>query len=274
MFKSIAVRKSQGTQYIADLYAAQPGGFRGKPVIADVPCAAANANAIFTAGNAHSTSSDPVACQVCLQVCPSQAITLQPDRPDPVAIDLGRCVMCGDCAPVCPAGKISFSNDVKLCATTRQALTVTAARPNIEPLQVSAALKKRFGRSLKLRSVSAGGCNGCEMEINAWGNVNFDIGRYGIDIVASPRHADGLVLSGPITRNMMEALQICWDAMPEPKLVIAVGACAISGGVFADGDALAREFLDNYPPSLYVPGCPAHPLTFISGIMDLLGIAR
>jgi Ni,Fe-hydrogenase III small subunit len=99
-------------------------------------------------------------------------------------------------------------------------------------------------------------------------------GRYGIDIVASPRHADGLVLSGPISRNMMEALQICWDAMPEPKLVIAVGACAISGGVFADGEALAREFLDKYPPSLYVPGCPAHPLTFISGIMDLLGIAR
>jgi Ni,Fe-hydrogenase III small subunit len=183
-------------------------------------------------------------------------------------------VLCGDCAQVCPSAKLSFSNDVKLCTTTRQALTVTAARPNIEPLQVSAALKKRFGRSLKLRSVSAGGCNGCEMEINAWGNVNFDLGRYGIDMVASPRHADGLVLSGPITRNMMSALQICWDAIPEPKLVIAVGACAISGGVFADNDTLAREFLIQYPPALYVPGCPAHPLTFISGIMDLLGIER
>jgi len=261
MFKSIAVRKSQGTQYIADLYAAQPAGFRGKPVIADVPCTLA--------------IGETTACQACLQVCPSQAITLGTSvTADPVSIDLGRCVMCGDCAPVCPISKISFSNDVKICATRREALTVTAARPNIEAMQVSAALKKRFGRSLKLRSVSAGGCNGCEMEINAWGNVNFDIGRYGIDIVASPRHADGLVLSGPITRNMMDALQICWDAMPEPKLVIAVGACAISGGVFADSDALAREFLDNYPPSLYVPGCPAHPLTFISGIMDLLGIAR
>jgi Ni,Fe-hydrogenase III small subunit/NAD-dependent dihydropyrimidine dehydrogenase PreA subunit len=254
MFKSIAVRKSQGSQYIPDLYAAQPGGFRGKPVIAEVACAKG--------------------CQACQDVCPSKAVTLQPGNPDPVAIDLGRCVMCGDCAPACPVSKISFNNDVKLCATTRQALTVTAARPHIEPLQVSAELKKRFGRSLKLRSVSAGGCNGCEMEINAWGNVNFDLGRYGIDMVASPRHADGLVLSGPVTRNMMDALQICWDAMPEPKLVIAVGACAISGGVFADSDALGREFLDKYPPSLYVPGCPAHPLTFISGIMDLLGIAR
>lgn len=254
MFKSLAVRKSQGTQYIPDLYAAQPGGFRGKPVIADASCAPE--------------------CHACADICPSQAITLLAKGVDPVAIDLGRCVLCGDCAPVCPAGKFSFSNDVKICTTRREALVVSASHPHIEPLRVSAELKKRFGRSLKLRSVSAGGCNGCEMEINAWGNVNFDLGRYGIDIVASPRHADGLVLSGPISRNMMEALQICWDAMPEPKLVIAVGACAISGGVFAQSDALAREFLDKYPPSLYVPGCPAHPLTFISGIMDLLGIQR
>ena len=110
------------------------------------------------------------------------------------------------------------------------------------------------------------------MEINAWGNVNFDLGRYGIDLVASPRHADGLVLSGPITRNMASALQTCWDAMPEPKLVIAVGACAISGGVFADCEAVDRKFIETFKPTLYVPGCPTHPLTFINGIMGLLGI--
>lgn len=256
MFQTFAVRKAQGTQYIADLRAAQPGGFRGKPVIAPTACAPN--------------------CQACAEVCPTDAIALQVADPiaiDPVAIDLGRCVMCGDCAPVCPSLKLGFSNDVKLCATTRDGLVVTAARPNIDPVAVSAELKARFGRSLKLRSVSAGGCNGCEMEVNAWGNVNFDIGRYGIDIVASPRHADGLVLTGPISRNMMAALQIAWEAIPEPKLVIAVGACAISGGVFADSEALGREFLNKYPPALYVPGCPAHPLTFISGIMDLLGIA-
>jgi Ni,Fe-hydrogenase III small subunit len=182
-------------------------------------------------------------------------------------------VLCGDCEAVCPSQKISFSHDFKLASTRRECLTVSAARPHIDPVQVSAALHKRFGRSLKLRSVSAGGCNGCEMEINALGNVNFDLGRYGIDIVASPRHADALVLSGPISRNMAQALQICWDAMPEPKLLIAVGACAISGGVFADSDALDRSFLERVQPSLYVPGCPAHPLTFISGILDLLGIA-
>jgi Ni,Fe-hydrogenase III small subunit/Pyruvate/2-oxoacid:ferredoxin oxidoreductase delta subunit len=253
MFQNIAVRRAQGRQYIADLRAAQPGGFRGKPVIADTTCAAA--------------------CQACAEVCPSNAIQLPSTTGQALAIDLGCCVMCGDCAPVCPSQKLSFNNDVKLSATTRQALVVSAARPNIDPIRVSAELHKRFGRSLKLRSVSAGGCNACEMEINALSNVNFDLGRYGIDMVASPRHADALVLTGAISRNMLDALQICWDAIPEPKLLIAVGACAISGGVFAESDAIGREFLDKYPPSLYVPGCPVHPLTFISGVMDLLGMA-
>jgi Ni,Fe-hydrogenase III small subunit/ferredoxin len=252
MFHTLAVRKAQGTQFIPNLRTAQPGGFRGKPVIAQAACAS------------H--------CRACAAVCPTDAIQLDSFGVNPVAIDLGRCVMCGDCMPVCPSDKLSFSNDVKLSATTRAGLVVTAARPHLDPIVVSAELKKCFGRSLKLRSVSAGGCNGCEMEVNALSNVNFDLGRYGIDMVASPRHADGMVLTGPINRNMLDALQICWDAIPEPKLVIAVGACAISGGVFAQSDAIAREFLDKYPPTLYVPGCPAHPLTFISGILDLLGV--
>lgn len=248
LLKSIAVRQSQGSQYIPDLAAAIPVGFRGKPLIGAAPCASA--------------------CSACQAACPSRAIAL-----DPVRIDLGRCVLCGDCEPACPSAKLSFTNDFRLAATTREALTVSAAQPQIDPIVVSKALHKRFGRSLKLRSVSAGGCNGCEMEINAWGNVNFDLGRYGIDLVASPRHADGLVLSGPITRNMVGALEICWDAMPEPKLLIAVGACAISGGVFADCEAVDRRFLDRVKPALYVPGCPTHPLTFIAGIMALLGIS-
>ena len=247
MFQSIFVRKSQGTQFIPDPRQAKPPGFRGKPVIDAAACAPD--------------------CQRCVAVCPSNAITL-----NPVQIDMGRCVLCGDCEPVCPGHKLSFSADFKLASTRRDGLTVSSARPDIDPIKVSAALHKRYGRSLKLRSVSAGGCNGCEMEINALGNVNFDLGRYGIDIVASPRHADALVLSGPISRNMADALQICWDAMPDPKILIAVGACAISGGVFADSEALDRSFLNGVTPALYVPGCPAHPLTFISGILDLLGI--
>lgn len=251
MFKSIRVRNSQGRQYIADPRRADPAGFRGAPRVGPTPCEAG--------------------CDACVQVCPTQAITLGMAR-DAVRIDLGRCVMCGDCIAECPTGTLSASNVFKLASAERAGLIVGSARPVPDPLQVSAALHQRFGRSLKLRSVSAGGCNACELEMNALGNVNFDIGRYGIDFVASPRHADGLVLTGPITRNMASALQVCWDAMPAPKLVIAVGACAISGGLFDGAPALERAFLERFAPTLYVPGCPPHPLTFVCGVLDLLGI--
>ncbi|HCE08327.1 MAG TPA: NADH:ubiquinone oxidoreductase [Oxalobacteraceae bacterium] len=247
MRNSIKVRISQGSQTIPDPRQANPVGFRGKPVIAAQACAAG--------------------CDACVSACPTAAITL-----NPVAIDLGRCILCGDCAPVCPSAKLSFSSDFRLAATERRALVISEARPELDPIKVSAALRKRFGRSLKLRSVSAGGCSGCELEVNALTNVNFDIGRFGIDIVASPRHADGLVLTGPVTRNMAAALQSCWDAMPEPKLVIAVGACAISGSPFEGSNAIERSFLERYAPTLYVPGCPPHPLTFVCGILDVLGI--
>jgi Ni,Fe-hydrogenase III small subunit/ferredoxin len=247
MLKFISVRSSQGSQTIPDPRLAQAAGFRARPVVAEQPCEAG--------------------CSACVAACPTRAIELAPVR-----IDLGRCVMCADCEPACPSRKLSFSSDFKLATTDRAALVVSAARPALDPVRVSAALRQRFGRSLKLRSVSAGGCNACELEVNALTNVNFDIGRYGIDIVASPRHADGLVLTGPVTRNMAEALQLCWDAMPEPKLVIAVGACAISGSPFEGAGTLDRGFVERFTPSLYVPGCPPHPLTFISGILDLLGI--
>jgi Ni,Fe-hydrogenase III small subunit/ferredoxin len=247
MLKAITVRRSQGAQTIPDPRQAGPAGFRGKPLIAATPCDSG--------------------CAACVAICPTHAIEL-----DPVRIDLGRCTLCGDCAPACPPGKLTFDNDVRLATTERAGLVLSAQRPAPDPVAVSAALKARFGRSLKLRSVSAGGCNGCELEVNALTNVNFDIGRYGIDIVASPRHADGLVLTGPITRNMAEALQLCWDGMPDPKLVIAVGACAISGGCFEASEAVDRRFLERFKPSLYVPGCPPHPLTFVRGILDLLDI--
>lgn len=249
MFKSIAVRVSQGTQYIKDPRKANPVGFRGSPVIAQTAC--------------------DVGCEACVAICPTQAITVKPE----LRIDLGHCVMCGDCAPACPTGKLGYSNDFHLASTDRTGLTISATRPAPDPVKVSKALRERFGRSLKLRSVSAGGCNGCELEVNALSNVNFDIGRYGIDIVASPRHADGLVLTGPVTRNMAESLQLCWDGMPDPKLVIAVGACAISGGLFEGSSAVERSFLERFQPALYVPGCPPHPLTFVCGILDLLGIS-
>lgn len=252
MFKSITVRASQGTQYIPDPRKAQAVGFRGAPLVSGAPC--------------------DTGCDACVQACPTGAIARGTDADPQVTIDLGRCVMCGDCVPVCPSRKLSLSSAVALASTDRAGLVVSASRPLPDPVQVSEALRRRFGRSLKLRSVSAGGCNACELEVNALSNVNFDIGRYGIDFVASPRHADGLVLTGPITRNMAAAVQLCWDAMPAPKLVIAVGACAISGGLFDGSPAIERGFLERSTPVLYVPGCPPHPLTFVCGVLDLLGI--
>ncbi|HEX3024587.1 MAG TPA: hypothetical protein VHP12_05200, partial [Chitinophagaceae bacterium] len=123
---------------------------------------------------------------------------------------------------------------------------------------------------LKLRQVSAGGDNSCELELNACSNVNFDMGRFGIEFVASPRHADGIVITGPITENMAQPLQICYDAIPEPKIIILAGTDAISGGIFESSKALNRSFLSKYKIDLYVPGNPIHPLTFINGVLDLI----
>ena len=105
--------------------------------------------------------------------------------------------------------------------------------------------------------------------MNASGNVNFDMGRYGIEFVASPRHADGIVITGPISGNMAEALQICYDATPSPKIVVLTGTAAISGGIFENSPDLIRSFFNDIKPDLYVPGNPPHPLTFINGILDL-----
>lgn len=247
MLKALEVRLSQGRQYVPDLRAARPKGFRGMPAIGGEACAAG--------------------CRACLEVCPSAAITLSP-----VSIDLGRCTLCGECAPACGVGKLSLTPEHRLGASDREALVVSAEHPGPPAVAVAEALRRAFGRSLKLRSVSTGGCSACELELNATGNVNFDLGRYGIEFVASPRHADGLVLSGPLTRNMREALDLAWAAMPEPRFVVAFGACAISGGPYAGSEALERGFLDRNRPALWVPGCPPHPLTFANAILDLLGI--
>lgn len=247
MLSALKVRISQGRQYIVDLRAGRPAGFRGLPVIAPGECAPG--------------------CAACAEACATKAILL-----DPLRLDLGRCVFCADCVEACGPGKITFTADPRMASARREGLLLGEGPAAPPAIAVSAELKRLFGRSLKLRSVSAGGCNGCELELNALGNVNFDLGRFGIEFVASPRHADALVLSGPITRNMSEALDLAWAAMPAPKFVIAVGACAISGEPFGASPQLDRTFLDRFAPSLYVPGCPPHPLTFVNGILDLLGI--
>lgn len=245
MFNNLKILYHQGKQFIPDVTTAQvPGIFRGRPII----------------------SKAKVNEQDLLQTCPVNAISI-----NPVTIDLGKCTFCGECAIRFPE-KIEFTTDYKLATNERESLIIKEGEDRpviINPSKVRSEIHSLFGRSLKLRQVSAGGDNSCEWELNAANNVQFDMGRFGIEFVASPRHADGIVITGPITENMAEPLQICYDAVPFPKIIVLVGTDAISGGIFAGSKALNRSFLEKYKVDLFIPGNPAHPLTIINGLLDL-----
>ena len=240
MLDTLKLKYFQGKQYIPNIKKApMRQQFRGLPIL--------------KSGNIDGS------------ICPTGALKV-----NPITIDLGKCTLCGACKGEC----VQFSNYYKLAADSREKLVVTEGMTTIEydkiAINARNEIRKVFGKSLKLRQVSAGGCNGCEMELNACSNCNFDMGRFGIDFVASPRHADGLVITGPITKNMAYALEDCYKSTPNPKIVILVGACAISGGLFQNSSQLNREFLEKYPIDLYIPGCPVHPLTFINGVLDFI----
>ena len=209
----------------------------------------------------------PPGCAACVEACPTDAIALGGGR---AVVDLGRCLFCTDCADACPAGAVSYSRDWSLAARTREELSsdgVVVAKAKA----LDEASRRLFGRSLKLRQVSAGGCNACEADTNVLGTIGWDLGRFGIQFVASPRHADGILVTGPVSGNMALALKKTWDAVPAPKLVIAVGACAISGGVFRDHPEVHHGAGDFVPVDLFIPGCPPHPLTTLDGFLRLLG---
>ncbi|MBN1918800.1 MAG: 4Fe-4S binding protein [Verrucomicrobia bacterium] len=208
-------------------------------------------------------------CRACIDSCPTGALSKASGA---LTIDMGRCLFCTGCMDNCPAGAISFSREHRLAARTREGLVLDG-----RAFQLAGALdeqmRRLFGRSLKLRQVSAGGCNACEADINVLNTLAFDLGRFGIQFVASPRHADGLLVTGPVTKNMELALRKTYEATPAPKLVIAVGACAISGGVFAGHDEVLDGVPTGIPVDLFVPGCPPHPLTILDGLLRLLGRA-
>jgi Ni,Fe-hydrogenase III small subunit len=208
----------------------------------------------------------PASCCDCTGRCPFGALCVDGGN---VRLDLGRCLFCADCS-ACPHGAVSFSNDYRLAARRREDLLVDAAGLRLaEALDGEA--RRLFGRSLKLRQVSAGGCNACEADLNVLNTLVFDLARFGIQFVASPRHADGLLVTGPVTENMRYALLDSYAALPAPKLVIASGACAIGGGPFRGSPECHDGIGDLLPVDLFIPGCPPHPYTALDGLLRLLG---
>jgi Ni,Fe-hydrogenase III small subunit/Pyruvate/2-oxoacid:ferredoxin oxidoreductase delta subunit len=236
-----------------------PERFRGLPLIAEAACLTGNCG------------------RNCASACPTGAIQTHDSG---LSLDLGLCVFCASCASACPHAAISFSKEYRLAGTSREALVIRTGRqpgpaentgniPLLTPLERK--LRSMFKRSLKLREISAAGCNACEADCNVLGNILFDAQRFGIDFVASPRHADALLITGPLPKNMRLAVQKCHAATPDPKIIIAAGTCAISGGLFRGLSGQGKGVPELLTPDLYIPGCPPHPFTILDGLLRLLG---
>jgi Ni,Fe-hydrogenase III small subunit len=225
-----------------------PERFRGLPVLDPARC--------------------PAGCAECAARSPSGM--LQVGQDGRARLDLGASLFAPEDAAACPHGAVSFTNGYALAGTSRE-LRVSDGTPVERIRELDRRARRLFGRSLRLRSVAAGSCNGCEAELVALSNVVFDLSRFGVQFVASPRHADGIVLTGAVSRNMESAVRATYEATPPPRLVIAVGACAINGGPFRG----SPEVLNGAPPDLkvdlWIPGCPPHPLTLLDGLLGLLG---
>lgn len=246
IIKEARILWHHGKQFIPDIKKAiVPKPFRGRPLI----------------------SNNKVDEKSLVSLCPTGAISA-----GPVSIDLGKCAFCGECAIAYPE-KISFTNDHRLATNDLKQLKIDEDSNlgiSVDPTLIRKEIRNIFKRSLKLRQISSAGDNSAEFELGACGNPNFDMGRFGIEFVASPRHADGIVITGPISENMAEATRICYEAVPEPRIVVLCGVDAISGGIFSGSPALNRSLIKEVPIDLYVPGNPPHPLTFINGILELI----
>jgi Ni,Fe-hydrogenase III small subunit/NAD-dependent dihydropyrimidine dehydrogenase PreA subunit len=250
MFRILLARLQQGHRTLRYPRAPLPplsDRFRGRPLVDLTRC--------------------PDGCRACADACPTGAIA----RDGSARIDLGKCLFCTECTDACPQGAITCAGDHRLAASRREDLVVAPGDEQQLARALDERLRRLFGRSLKLRQVSAGGCNACEADVNVLSTVGWDLSRFGIQIVASPRHADGLLVTGCLSENMLLALHKTHAAVPPPKIVIAVGACAISGGPFLHNPQQHGGIDGTLPVDLYVPGCPPHPATILDGLLRLLG---
>ena len=217
------------------------GRYRGKPIIQkDV---------------------SPDIVEMCANACPQDAIDIGLKK-----IDMGRCVFCGTCESISKGAFVKFTGDFEISTSKKEHLLTDGDLPDLAE-HSKQHFKKLFGRSLQLRQVSAAGCNACEADLNVLATPFFDLARFGINFVASPRHSDGVVVTGPVSRNMKTALLTTYEAIPDPKVVIAVGSCTITGGPFLGSPEITEGLDTILPVDLFIPGCPPHPLTNLHALL-------
>jgi Ni,Fe-hydrogenase III small subunit/Pyruvate/2-oxoacid:ferredoxin oxidoreductase delta subunit len=248
MFDIVKTRLKQGhrTTKFPDEIPALPERYRGRPTIDGSKC--------------------PDGCQQCVESCPTGAITTDGG----LSLDLGKCLFCTACVEACPEGAISYTRDYRLATIERKHLQLNGGELHLAQ-RMRDELFRVLGRSLRLREVCAGSCSACDLDTNVLNTVGWDLSRFGIQFVASPRHADGILITGAISHNMHHALLETYEAVPSPKIVVALGACAISGGPFRDSPQVSNGVDGILPVDLYIPGCPPHPLTILDGLLRLVG---